>query len=138
MSFPRATVRRLPRVRLPLAAPVTDGGIIEMPAGDFVQIANGRELRFVGHLEFRAGAARGNHAHLTRTEWFTVIRGRLRARYHDLDTGERFECVLEPGDQVTVLPGCAHTYLALEDAAAVECASHPFDPNDSVAFAFDP
>ena len=138
-AFPKAVVRRLPRYRVPLERPVVDGGVIEMPAGDFVQVANGEDVRFVAHLEFRAasGASRGNHYHLARTETCTVVRGRLRARYQDLDTGERREVVLEPGDQVTMLPRCAHTYVALEDAAAIECSNHPFDPADTVPFHFD-
>ena len=135
----KVVVRRLPRYRVPLAAPVTAGGVIEMPAGDFVQVANGETVRFVAHLEFRAAstASRGNHYHLVKTEWLTVVRGRLRARYADVDGGARFETVLEAGDQVRVAPRCAHSYAALEDAAAVECASHDFDPADAVAFTFE-
>lgn len=138
-GFDKVSLRRLPRFRAPLTTPVTEGGVIEMPAGDFVQVANGDAVRFVAHLEFRAasGASRGNHYHLLKTEWLTVIRGRLSARYHDLDTGTRFDTVLEPGDQVRVSPRCAHSYAALEDAAAVECASHAFDGGDAVAFRFD-
>jgi hypothetical protein len=137
-AFPKAEVRRLPRFRVPLERPVTEGGVIEMPAGDFVQVANGDGIRFVAHLEFRGpsgalpAAERGHHYHRVRTETFTVIRGRLRGRWLDLDTGRRIEELLEPGDQVTVRPRCAHAYVALEDAAAVECASHAFDPADTV------
>lgn len=138
MSGPGFAVRRLPRFRVPLDAPVTTGGVIEMPAGDFVQIVNGADVRFVAHLEFRAasGAPRGNHVHRRRIEWITVIRGRLRATYVDVATGARTEVVLEAGDQVEVRPGCAHTYVALEDAAAVECSDRPFDPEDTEPFAF--
>ena len=137
-DFPKAARRKLPRYRVPLQQPVTEGGVIEMPAGDFIQIANGAPVRFVAHLEFRAdaGASRGSHYHLARTEWLTVIRGRLLARLRDLDTGERVEWTLEAGDQVTMYPRCAHTYAPLEDAAAVEVASLPFDPADTVPFAF--
>lgn len=137
-GFDKLTLRRLPRFRLPLASPVTSGGVIEMPAGDFVQVANGDPVHFVAHLEFRAGkGSRGNHYHLARTEWLTVVRGRLRARFADLDRGARFEAVLEAGDQARVAPRCAHSYEALEDAAAVECATHAFDPADAVAFTFE-
>jgi hypothetical protein len=138
-EFPKAALRRLPRYRVPLEQPVTEGGVIEMPAGDFVQVANGDPVRFVAHLEFRAAsqASRGNHYHLARTEWCTVIRGRLRARYHDLDTGQRVEWILEPGDQVCVRPRCAHTYVGLVDAAAIELSSHAFDPADTIPFAFE-
>lgn len=139
MTFAKAVVRRLPRYHLPLERPVVDGGVIAMPAGDFVQVANGEVVRFVAHLEFRAAsqASRGDHWHRVRTEVCTVIRGRLRVRYQDIDSGERIEVVLEPGDQVTVQPRCAHSYLALEDADVIECSTHPFDPDDSVAFRFD-
>ena len=124
---------------MPLDHPVTGGGVIEMPAGDFVQVANGEPVRLVAHLEFRGDppAERGHHYHLARTETLTVIRGRLRGRWLDVDTGERRELDLEPGDQVTVRPRCAHAYVALEDAAAVECSTHAFDPADAVAFRVD-
>ncbi len=137
-GFTRVWLRRLPRYRVPLERPVTEGGVIEMPAGDFVQVVNGDPVRFVAHLEFRAGrSSRGNHYHLTRTEWLTVVRGRLLARYADLEGGARFEVVLEAGDQARVAPRCAHSYTAIEDAAAIECATHPFDPADTVAFKFE-
>ena len=138
-AFSKAIRRRLPRYALPLAAPVTEAGIIAMPAGDFVQVSNGREVRFVAHLEFRAasGASRGNHYHHARTEWVTVIRGRPRARFADVESGELCEMTLEAGDQVEMRPGCAHSYTAIEDAAAIECSTHEVDPADSVPFAFD-
>lgn len=137
--FEGAALRRLPRYRLPLDAPVTGGGVIEMPAGDFIQLANGRAVRFVAHLEFRAasGASRGNHFHRARTEWFTVVRGRLLARYADVASGATLELTLEAGDQVEVKPGCAHTYRALEDAAAVEYSDRAFDPADAEPWRFD-
>ena len=105
---------------MPLASPVTDGGVIEMPAGDFIQIANGVDVRFVAHLEFRGPAAseppgeRGHHYHHARTETFTVIRGRLRGRWLDLDNGARIEDVLGPGDHVTVHPRCAQSHDTAE------------------------
>ncbi|HTO92096.1 MAG TPA: hypothetical protein VMJ70_13270 [Candidatus Sulfotelmatobacter sp.] len=138
-EFPKLTLRHLPRFRVPLDHPVLDGGVIEMPAGDFIQVANAETARFVAHLEFRGGvpAARGNHYHHVKTEVLTVVRGRLRARYADLDTGARLELVLVAGDQVRVSPRCAHSYSALEDSAAIEWATHDFDPADAVAFSFE-
>jgi dTDP-4-dehydrorhamnose 3,5-epimerase-like enzyme len=138
-AFPKLSLRRLPRFRVPLERPVLDGGVIEMPAGDFIQVANREAVRFVAHLEFRAGAhaSRGNHYHLVKTETLTVIRGRLRARYADVDTGERHEVVLEAGDQVRVAPRCAHSYSGLEASAAIEWASHDFDPADAIAYPFE-
>src|SRR5262249_6522683 len=100
-TLPKLTLRHLPHFRVPLTAPVLDGGVIEMPAGDFIQVANAESVRFVAHLEFRAGAtaSRGNHYHLAKTEVLTVIRGRLRARYADIDSGDRLERLPEAGGE---------------------------------------
>ena len=138
-GFPKLTLRHLRRYRVPLDRPVLDGGVIEMPAGDFIQVANAENARFVAHLEFRGGvpASRGNHYPLLKSEVLPVVRGRLRARYADLDTGEIRELVLAAGDQVRVAPRCAHSYSALEDSAAIEWATHDFDPEDAVAYTLD-
>ncbi|MFI5372296.1 MAG: hypothetical protein ACHQ52_12130, partial [Candidatus Eisenbacteria bacterium] len=56
----------------------------------------------------------------------------------DLDSGERVERTLEPGDLVTVAPGLAHVYVALEPSLAIETSPTPFDPTDVTAHDFGP
>lgn len=129
-------IRRLPVIRGRPATPVLDGGRILLPAGEFAQVANGGAARFVAYLEFLAGPgrSRGNHVHARRTEILYVIRGRLRARWRDVAGGDRVERVLTAGDLVTVSPGCAHAYEAIEYSQAIELSDTPFDPEDVTPF----
>ena len=133
------SIRSLPVIHGKPATPVTDGGRIVLPAGEFAQIANGEGgARFIAYLEFLVGAgrARGNHVHARRAESIYLVRGRLRARWADVSSGEREERVLKAGDLVHVAPGVAHTYEALEYSQAIEFSDSPFDPDDVTPFAF--
>ncbi|MFG3687838.1 cupin domain-containing protein [Micromonospora sp. NPDC047740] len=123
-------LRRLP-VTMPPIPP--GGGRIQSPAGELAQVVNGDSYKFLAYVEFRPDASkpRGNHFHAHKTELLYLISGRVRAVYQDLDSGERAELTLEPGDLVTVQPRCAHVYYALEYSQAVELADHPYDPADT-------
>ena len=120
------------------ASPVLDGGRIQLPAGEFVQVLNGEEARFVAVLEFRVGAglSRGNHFHQRKSEGLYVVSGRLAGTFVDVDSGERIERVIETGDLVRVLPRCAHAYRAIETALAVEFSPTAFDPGDVTPYDF--
>lgn len=130
--------RSLPVIHGRPATPVLDGGRIVLPAGEFAQIANGEEARFIAYLEFLVGPgrSRGNHVHSRRTETVYVIRGRIRGCWAEVASGEREERVLKAGDRVRVPPGWAHAYQALEYSQAIEHSDTPFDPEDVRPFAF--
>jgi len=132
------SIRSLPVIFGRPEAPVTDGGRIVLPAGEFAQIANGEEARFIAYLEFLVGEgrSRGNHVHARRAEALYVVRGRLRARWADVASGEREEQVLKGGDLVHVAPGLAHAYEALEYTQAIEFSATPFDPLDVTPYRF--
>lgn len=113
------------------------GGRIQSPSGgELAQVVNGSAYRFLAYLEFRVGAdrPRGNHYHLHKTETLYLISGRVRTVFHDLDSGERTEVVLEPGDLVTIQPRCAHVFHALDDAQAIEVGDVPYDPADTYPY----
>jgi mannose-6-phosphate isomerase-like protein (cupin superfamily) len=134
----RVTVRKLPVIHGRPERPVTDGGRILLPAGEFAQIANDESVRFVAYLEFKhePGLSRGNHYHRRKAESLYVISGRLRARFADPHTQDRAEITIEAGDLVRVSADCAHAYEALEPSHAVEFSGTAFDATDVVAFAF--
>lgn len=123
-------LRSLPVTTAPIPA---GGGRIHTPAGELAQIVNGPTFRFLAFLEFRPNAAkpRGNHYHRQKVEVLYVIRGRLRAAYEDLETGELYETELKAGDLAAVSPLCAHVYEAIEHTFAVELAEQEYDPNDT-------
>jgi quercetin dioxygenase-like cupin family protein len=99
---------------------------------DTVFCHNGDPVRFIAYLEFAAGKPRGNHFHKEKTEYLCVLKGSLRASFSLFDRPDDVvHRVLGPGDLVTVLPGCVHTYVADEHAAALEYSPQPFDPDDT-------
>jgi dTDP-4-dehydrorhamnose 3,5-epimerase-like enzyme len=131
VPFSKVTVRRLPVA----APPVEPGaGRVHSEVGELVPIAAGEAIRFVAYIDFvpHAPRLRGNHYHETKTETLYVIRGKLAARYQDLDTGEDWEAALEAGDLVTVAPRCAHVYQPTEYTQAIEVATGVYDPLDTI------
>jgi mannose-6-phosphate isomerase-like protein (cupin superfamily) len=129
----KLALRRLPVLDAPPARPVLDGVRIRMAAGEAAPVFNGTPYRFVAYLEFQpgTGAWRGNHYHERKRESFYVIRGRLRAVFEDVDTGERFETTLETGDLLHIEPRCAHAFTALEYTQVIECSPLDFDASDA-------
>lgn len=129
----RVSIRRLPVLDAPPATPVLDGVRIRMSAGEAAPIWNGTPFRFIAYLEFLpdTGAWRGNHFHEKKREAFYVIRGRLRAVFEDVDTGERAEHTLEAGDVLHIEPRCAHAFQALEYAQVIECSPLDYDAADA-------
>lgn len=136
MTTGKLEFRTLPVFEGAPATPVTTGGRIRMPAGEFTQVLNGDVARYVALLEFKLGPglSRGNHYHEKKSETLYVVSGRLAATFVDVDTGERVERELAPGDLVRMAPRLAHTYRALEPAFAVELSPTPFDPADVTPF----
>jgi mannose-6-phosphate isomerase-like protein (cupin superfamily) len=139
MIADKLAIRALPIIEGPPPTPVTTGGRIRLPAGEFVQVLNGEVARFVALLEFKVGdgLTRGNHFHERKSEALYVVSGRLEAIFVDVDSGERIERTLAPGDLARVAPRLAHTYRAIEPALAIETSASPFDPADVVPFRFD-
>lgn len=124
-------IRRLP-VKDP---PLTGGGRMRNQAGEMAQIVSGPAFRFLAYIDFaQAGVERGNHVHERRIETVYVIRGSLRAVFHDLDTSVTEHLALAAGDLVVVQQRCAHAYRAEEFAQAVEFAPEPYDPDDTARF----
>lgn len=130
MSFDKVSIRPLPIVTPPVVA---GAGRLLTGAGELVPIVNDAPVRFVAYVDFLPDVPhfRGNHYHATKVETLYIIRGRLRGRYRDLDTGEEYEATLGAGDLVTVAPRCAHVYIPSEYSQAVEVADGPYDPEDT-------
>jgi hypothetical protein len=120
---------------LPVSAPPVpaSGGIVKMPAGDLYQMINGEAFRFLAFIEFQPDATRprGNHYHEAKQETLYIVAGRIRAVYFDLDSGDRDEVELSPGDVVTVEPRCAHVYYPLDYSLAIEVAPNAVDISDT-------
>ncbi|HHT9131349.1 MAG TPA: polysaccharide biosynthesis C-terminal domain-containing protein, partial [Candidatus Tripitaka californicus] len=82
---------------------------------------------------------KGNHYHLHKTEWYCVIKGRMRLVLKDMDSGKVSEITL--GDDklriVKIPPRVIHGFknTGEGDMYLVYCTDTPFDPQDPDTFA---
>jgi hypothetical protein len=129
----KVSIRSLPVLDHAPDAPILSGVRIRTAAGEAAPVFNGGPWRFIAYLEFlpATGAWRGNHFHERKLESFYVIAGRLRALFEDMDTGETAAAELRAGDVVVIEPRCAHAFMALEYAQAIECAPGEYDATDA-------
>jgi quercetin dioxygenase-like cupin family protein len=67
----------------------------------------------ITYITFKKGAVRGNHLHKMTTQKDTILSGKFQVRHGN---ATKF---LEAGDELTLSPGIAHAYKALEDGEMV-------------------
>lgn len=130
---PGVTLRSLPVLDAPPEKPILSGLRIRMKAGEAAPVFNGTPYRFVAYLEFveGSGAWRGNHFHEKKREAFYVIRGRLKAAFENVDTGDRAEVEVREGDVIVIEPRVAHAFQGIEYTQAIECSPLDFDASDA-------
>jgi mannose-6-phosphate isomerase-like protein (cupin superfamily) len=94
------------------------GGGFVVVDGDSISasISTNCAVAHIALLEFLPDVPRGHHYHVRKIEFMTVLKGRMKC---DLklasDPTQAREIILESGQMVRILPGCIHTYTALED-----------------------
>jgi UDP-2-acetamido-2,6-beta-L-arabino-hexul-4-ose reductase len=83
----------------------------------------------------KKGVSRGNHYHKKKTEWLSVIKGRVKIILEDLKTKEKKTLVLddkENAKKLVIGPGIFHTVTSLsDDAAMVNYANMPYHPDNT-------
>lgn len=77
---------------------------------------NGREHILVF---FNKGFKRGGHYH-HEDQWHIVLAGKLRVEYHDMDTGQEHEEILQEGESRLIKKNVAHLFTALEESVIAE------------------
>ena len=120
--------------------PVTDRFLrqkrLVQDRGELALIEDGMRFRHLGYFSLKEGPGltRGGHYHAKKTEHFYVIAGKLRVQLVDMDTQEKEEIVLSPGQRVVISPGCAHRFTAIEDAQVIEYYDSEYDPDDDMPY----
>lgn len=87
--------------------------------GEIFDIIEKKPVAHVGLVTFIKGAVRGNHYHKQSTQYTYILRGKIKFITTDIDGGNRAETVLEASDFSEIPPGVVHTYVALDDDAAM-------------------
>ena len=110
-----------------------EGFLLSRDGVDTIFYHSGAEMRFLAYIEFAPGQTRGNHYHRDRVEHLCVAKGELDATYTvPGDPGDSLTVRLAAGDLVRIQPGCVHTYVARDNAVALEFAPQPFDETDTI------
>lgn len=120
--------------------PVTDDFVRQkrliQDRGELALIEDGTVFQHLGYFSLRVGKGyyRGGHYHQKKVEHFYLVRGRIRVRLVDLDTGERTLIFLEEGQRVTIYPNCAHRFEAEKEAQVIEYYNAIYDPEDDIHY----
>jgi dTDP-4-dehydrorhamnose 3,5-epimerase-like enzyme len=99
--------------------------------GEFVQISYQENIGHLAFFQIREGFNRGSHYHEKKEEVFYVVRGRIRAIFRDLSSGETEEHILTRGQKICVKPRCAHIFHGLEDTLVIEYSPQFYDKTDN-------
>ncbi len=104
----------------------------------------GEESRSFGEIYLvtsRDGAMRGNHYHPGITEWFLVLRGRMRCSVAVPDTGEKTSFLLDARNPavIKVPAGIAHGFSSVgeEPATLLAYADREYDEESPDTFAYE-
>lgn len=92
------------------------------------------EANIIALLVFAHDVPRGDHYHHQKVEYMVVLKGILKCSFFLPEAPKKTEeVILKAGQQVRILPGCAHTYTALEgDVYALEYAPQKFKMEDVI------
>jgi UDP-2-acetamido-2,6-beta-L-arabino-hexul-4-ose reductase len=84
------------------------------------------------------GKAKGNHYHLHKTEWYCVIRGRMKLTLRDIDSGKTTELTLDDEElKLVKIPArVTHGFknIGEGDMYLLYCTDAPFNPQDPDTF----
>jgi dTDP-4-dehydrorhamnose 3,5-epimerase len=104
----------------------------------------GREMVQANRSEKQAGALVGLHYHLHQSDYWYVLRGRIRVVLHDLREGSATDGATEvlelSGDEdrgLFIPPGVAHGFAALTDILLWYLVDGYYNPDDELGLAWD-
>lgn len=109
-----------------------DGFFVATPTSVTGALHTREPAKFIAMLEFAKDEPRGNHYHLEKMEYMSVLRGRLKCEFYLYDdTSVAKECIVEAGTVIKVSPTCVHTFTALDgDVVALEYSPDRFEQKD--------
>ena len=81
-----------------------------------------------------ANKQRGGHVHQAKVEHFYILSGKGVLKWVEVESGGKGSTILAEGDKVTILPGLAHQFEALQYLVVVEYYAGVHDPDDDIPF----
>jgi dTDP-4-dehydrorhamnose 3,5-epimerase-like enzyme len=117
--------------QLPEAKEVEGAKRWDEERGEFAQISYRENIGHLAFFQIREGFFRGGHFHEKKEEVFYVVRGKIRALFRDLSSGENEEHILTRGQKIRVQPRCAHIFHGLEDTLVIEYSPQFYEKTDN-------
>lgn len=111
-----------------------DGFVVTTTKNPTAAIHTQAAAKFIALLEFANNVPRGNHYHLRKVEYMTVLRGKLRCSFMlPSEPAKTTDTILEAGQMMRILPGCVHTFTALDgDVLALEYSPQRYEASDVI------
>lgn len=108
-------------------------GRIDKGRGELNYLNFGRDIKFVGVLEFLPGLGiRGKHYHKNKTEMMYVLTGEMKGFYWLPEDSRGLEKrIHKKGDFITIRPGLAHAFEAIERTMTIELSPDTFIIEDT-------
>jgi mannose-6-phosphate isomerase-like protein (cupin superfamily) len=102
-----------------------------LPQGELAQLHDGEpSIHYIAYIQLKAGAARGNHYHHFKEEYFYVLEGEAILDLEDIETKGRESIPVQAGDLVFLPTRVAHAIRVLKAGHAIEFSPVRFDPSD--------
>ena len=128
----RVVHHRIPKVTPGPETEALERKRLQLPKGSLEVFHNNPDpVRYIAHLELKAGVDRGHHVHQRKEESFYLISGHVTIGVEAIETGERHLVDVLPGDLVQIFPGIAHAVRIHEGGHAVEFAREPVGTDDT-------
>lgn len=104
--------------------------------GELALLEDGLVFNHLACFTLRPGPGlfRGGHMHRSKVEHFYVLAGAGVLKWADPATGRKGSAKLGAGEKITVLPGLAHRFEAMEELTVVEYYQGVYDPADDIPF----
>lgn len=108
-------------------------GKIDKGRGESSYLNFGRDIKFVGVLEFLPGLGiRGKHYHKNKIEMMYVLTGKMNGFYWLPEDPSGFEeRIHKKGDFITIRPGLTHAFEAMERTITIELSPDIFSIEDT-------
>lgn len=106
--------------------------------GWLVEVLRGDEINEkIEHIHFsilKPGFIRGGHYHKRKTEWFCIVKGKVKLILNKLNSNEKKEIMLSDNNPmiVKITPHIRHTIenIGTEDVYLIAIVNEVFNPND--------
>lgn len=115
------------------ALEVGDGYILPDSCNPVGVFHTKEDAKVIALLVFEKDVPRGFHYHLEKIEYMTVLSGKMKCEFSLPTSDDKLEIILTEGQQIRILPGCIHTYTALEkNVYAIEYAPQRYKESDVI------